>query len=142
MMMVYNAIVRYDDRGTLKKIADEYYEGDLKSAMRSELGWVEESGITIEVLDRVTGHPEYLEKCFPKRCAECRDAGVKCKLDMNMPCSPDCEGLDPDTGKPSGGKACEGCDARPVYKATIKTDAKEQSVLTNYLIWKTLILKN
>lgn len=42
-----------------------------------------------------------------KTCADCEEY---CKLDESMSCSPDCEGLDGNTGKRKK-KHCVGCDA-------------------------------
>ena len=47
-------------------------------------------------------HPDWCGK----PCGECRG----CKLDMTMPCSPDCSQLNPITGEPDG-EHCKGCDA-------------------------------
>ena len=46
-------------------------------------------------------------------CSECMKP---CKLDENMPCSPDCVGIDHSTGKPAFGVLCEGCDAGEAWK--------------------------
>lgn len=55
-------------------------------------------------------HADWLEKCAPKECWRCaEEEGTNCKLDMSMPCSPDCEGIDPATGEPAGGEVCKGC---------------------------------
>lgn len=42
-----------------------------------------------------------------KSCAECIQP---CMLDESMSCSPDCPGLNPETGEP-GSDLCKDCDA-------------------------------
>ena len=57
------------------------------------------------------GHPYWLKYCTGKSCSECAQEGLFCELDSSMPCSPDCEGLDSQTGEPMLKDACIGCDA-------------------------------
>ena len=62
-------------------------------------------------------HADWLEKCAPKECWRCaEEEGTNCKLDMSMPCSPDCEFIDAETGEPMLGEGCDGCDAGEVWK--------------------------
>jgi hypothetical protein len=61
-------------------------------------------------------HEDWLKYCQPKSCAECMEDGEPCTLDESMPCSPDCEGIDPATGEPAGGEVCEGCGAGEAWK--------------------------
>jgi hypothetical protein len=48
-------------------------------------------------------HPEWCGKL----CAECIQS---CTLDESMSCSPDCPGLNPETGEPRS-DICKDCDA-------------------------------
>ena len=48
-------------------------------------------------------HPEWCGK----PCAECIQS---CTLDESMSCSPDCPGLNPETGEPRS-DICKDCDA-------------------------------
>jgi len=57
-------------------------------------------------------HIYWIKNCAPKSCADCTDGGCRCPLDESMPCSPDCEELDPETGQPSMSEFCKtSCDA-------------------------------
>jgi hypothetical protein len=73
-------------------------------------------------------HEDWLKYCQPKSCAECMEDGEPCTLGESMPCSPDCEGIDPATGEPAGGEVCEGCDAikeeaEPMKKFVVEVGA-------------------
>lgn len=68
--------------------------GNLVTADRELESWLKR---------RNYGHPDWCGK----PCSECQ---TSCGLDKSMPCSPDCEGLDPVTGEPSLSSLCDGCD--------------------------------
>lgn len=54
-------------------------------------------------------HPAYVRECYPVECSNC-GKNWNCQLDFDMVCSPDCEFINPETGKPDS-ENCEGCDA-------------------------------
>jgi len=54
------------------------------------------------------GHPYWLKNCAPKSCSDCAEEGFVCKLDNSIPSSPDCDGLDGETGEPMFGYHCDG----------------------------------
>ena len=113
------ALIEVVNKEALQEVANEYYGGDLEVALKGELAWVEDSGISISLIGEAHGHPEYIENCYPHECWRCAEEyGTDCKLDMYMPCSPDCEYIDVNTGEPMLGEPCEGCDAAEVYRET------------------------
>lgn len=69
----------------------------------------------------------------PKWCGKpCSKCAHPCALDESIPCSPDCEELDPITGEPAG-EACRKCDALP-REERVSLSLKRGKIITTFLI--------
>lgn len=46
---IYNATIKVVDNEVLQNLAEEYYGGDIESAIVGELSWVHSSGLEVEL---------------------------------------------------------------------------------------------
>lgn len=75
-------------------------------------------GLYFKIRRNLWGHRNYLFYCYPQECCDCEQNGGRCSLDSDMPCSPSCKNIDPDTNEPVLGDHCEGCDFVEEYRET------------------------